>query len=207
MTERLTILEGPMRCDSFGHAGRTGLGKTSTLVHLARDTTEKHGHGAVLALQPYTNTRDGGWLMGANGDRWRAQWLASPSLVHFALEHPDLRLIIIDEAHLWINQEVELLRLILKASGLGIDVWLSGIRFNHMNQEFSWWPVISPYAKTIHHLTAPCQCGRRATHVFRHGLSEASVQVDCAATLYESVCLTCWEICDSARQERKKRKP
>lgn len=198
MTASLHILVGPMRCDSFAYGRHSGLGKTSGLVAVAEACIEQHGPDSVVALQPATNTRDNGALVCASGKRIPAQLLRDPMEVWHAIEAVGLKLLIVDEMHLWIGQEHSLLRLILKAQRYGLDVWCAGIEIDHLGHYFNWWPLFKNFATEIHQLTAPCQCGRRATKTFRHGLSNSSIHVS-ELGHYEANCGTCGRINRLAR--------
>jgi thymidine kinase len=156
-----------------------------------------------MALQPAANVRDKGWLLSPNGARFRATVLEDPLEAWNSLDRePGYKSLVIDEAHLWLRKEKELLALMLKARHKGLGVWLAGIEFDHLGKPFPWWQSIRPESDFVHRLTAPCDCGARASYTFRHGLSDASIQVDHLGH-YQSCCLACFAIFRTARELRK----
>lgn len=198
-----TIIAGPMTGNSFTYGDKTGLGKTSTLIEVAKAVTAQFGPDSVLALQPIENTRDNGELKGKNGESWPAMLLDDPLKARAAIEKPGVKVLVVDEAHLWLKREKALLALIMKALSLGISVWIVGCDTDHMNKPFPWFKLMKPAADKVHMVTGRCQCGRPATKTFRHGLSEEAICVDTNEGHYESSCEFCAVCCHYARMLRK----
>lgn len=197
-----TIVAGPMTGASFEYNGKTGLGKTTTAIEVANHVASIHGADAVLALQPVENTRDGGFLKGKNKEIWHAVLVSDPHRISERLK--GVRVLLIDEAHLWLGKHAALATLCMKARAMGIDVWLFGCDTDHCNKPFPWFALMKPLADKVHYVTGRCQCGRRATKTFRHGLSEEAICVDTNEGHYESVCgWPCFWICFVMRKIRR----
>jgi len=196
-----SIVAGPMTGASFEYNGKTGLGKTTTAIEIAKHVASQHGAGAVLALQPIENTRDGGFLRGKNGERWPAVIASDPHAINGLLT--GVRVLLIDEAHLWLKKHDALAMLCMKARARGIDVWLFGCDTDHCNKPFPWFRLMRPLADRVHYVTGRCQCRRKATKTFRHGLSEEAICVDTNEGHYETLCLWCFRICYVMRKIRR----
>jgi thymidine kinase len=217
MTGELIIIAGPMRCDDAVLQGSElrRLGKTSAAIRLiwaAQDGDTR----ANCAFQPAGNTRDGAKFTAKSGEWIKAtQEPDAESLAHVdTLTSSVCKSISFEEAHLWGDPRA-LLCSVAGALGRGIHVSLIGVDVDHMREPFEWWPMALNLAAgmvgygaraDVYRLTATCQCGRRATRTFRHGLSNARVLVE-EVGHYESVCPVCGAICDEARAKRDAARP
>lgn len=216
-TGELIIIAGPMRCDDGALKGAElrRLGKTGAAIRLIWAAQEGDSR-ANCAFQPAKNTRDGAKLVAKSGESISAtQEPDSQSLATVdTLSASVCKSVAFEEAHLWADPGA-LLCAVAGALGRGIHVSLIGVDIDHMSEPFDWWHLALELAAglagfgaraDVYRLSATCQCGRRATRTFRHGLSDARVLVEDVGH-YESVCPVCGAICDEARAKRDAARP
>lgn len=216
MTGDLIIIAGPMRCDSATVEGAPGTyGKTGAAIRLIWATKDVWGK-AVCSFQPEANVRDGAHLKAKSGEYCSAYQEGDAENLRMIDGYTPnvVYAVVVEEAHLWEDPKA-LLCAIAGALGRGVHVVLIGVETDHTNEPFDWWPMALDLAAgmvgygaraDVHKLSATCQCGRRATRTFRHGLSNARIQVKDAG-LYESVCERCGDICEAARRARWEARP
>lgn len=232
MSGELIIIAGPMRCDSavFDQPSRPiGLldaveqaqqapkryGKTGAAIQLVWRAKDR-GHKAICCYQPEANTRDGARLLAKSGESCSAyQEPDADSLRMIDLLTPGfVYAVVVEEAHLW-SDPGALIAALAGALGRGIHVALIGVEIDHMREPFGWWPLAQSLAAgmaerghraDVYQLSGTCQCGRRATRTFRHGLSNGRIHVE-EVGHYESTCDVCGAICDEARRQRELAKP
>jgi len=201
MSGELIIIAAPMRADSAIVPPWTRTwGKTGAAIALCWEAEKQHGPGAAIAIQPANNTRDGGDLVARSGERYPAMVLQDAYQITGTLARSPARLVVIEEAHLWEHPQI-LIGACAALRARGMRVILLGVPEDHMGQPFEWWQLAQGVANRVHRLTGRCQCGRRSTRTFRHGLSNARVLVDDLGH-YEGVCWVCWLFCRLARSLR-----
>jgi len=198
MSGELIVIAGPMRADSAIVPPWTRTwGKTGAAIALCWEAEKQYGPGAAIAIQPAKNTRDGGELVARSGERYPATVIEDAYQITSTLARSPARLVVIEESHLWDDPQI-LIGSCAALRARGMRVVLLGIQRDHMGQPFEWWALAQGVADKVHELTGRCQCGRRSTRTFRHGLSNARVLVDDLGH-YEGVCRVCWAICRLAR--------
>lgn len=203
MPGHITVIAGPMRCDSYETPGPKGtvrkLGKSSLLC--LHGWQSREWSPPVGAFKPKRDDRDAVDFIVPHKDSGiepfpcRRVWQAGD-----ANPDPQARVVLVDEAHLFPDPQALFARC-LEWREQEMEVFVAGCDLAHTGGPFDWYPMLSALADDVLHMTGRCACSARSTHTFRHGMDDCLISPGDLGR-YEPCCARCHEILWGARRAR-----
>lgn len=197
-TGNLTIIYGPMRCDSHHRGDSKYGGKTGLMIDMFRAIKLETNSKAVV-IKPSLDTRDSpNFLRTADGDFVTCNQVCDDDLASF-VRSSRAEFVFVTEGHMW--DLAKLMKAVSEFKERGLCVAVDGIDIDHLRRPFPWVPALSQIADSIVSLDGRCWCGSRSMHTFRHLMDDSAVKAGDLGD-YEPMCEDCFRIALKYKRQR-----